>query len=146
MMYSKASLFVATATLLGYPGGASCSQIRGDLNKEASLQSETSEGWTLSRNLGWLSDVLSMASKKDPKPPKTPKPTKPPTTSSPTKTPTAQVADTSSPTRQPTGAPTRQVPNICLQNPQDVYRTCIQRSSDPRYDLAEDVILRDRYN
>lgn len=38
------------------------------------------------------------------------------------------------------------VPNICLNNPEDIYRTCFQRSINPSNDLTEDAILRDKYN
>jgi hypothetical protein len=38
------------------------------------------------------------------------------------------------------------VPNICLSNPDDIYRTCFQRAVDPHNDLTEDTVLRNEYN
>lgn len=36
--------------------------------------------------------------------------------------------------------------NICLTNPEDMYRTCFQRSEDPSNELTADTILRNDYN
>ncbi|KAL7512109.1 hypothetical protein ACHAXN_009127 [Cyclotella atomus] len=38
------------------------------------------------------------------------------------------------------------VPNICLNEQEDMYRTCFQRAKDPSNDLTQDTILRDEYN
>jgi hypothetical protein len=36
--------------------------------------------------------------------------------------------------------------DLCLSNPEDVYRTCFQRAKDPSNNLTQDTILRDEYN
>lgn len=57
----------------------------------------------------------------------------------PTTTTTSSTISSSTP-------PNSDASNICLTDPQDVYRTCFQRAIDPSNDLSEDAILRDKYN
>ena len=58
-------------------------------------------------------------------------------TSSPSTAPTVEDQSTTTNTKDK---------NVCLTNPPDVYRTCMQRAVDPNNDLTVDTILRDQYN
>lgn len=140
-MYSKACFFAATSLLL--PSAVESSYVRGvDSGQTLAVPEDNN---ILSRKLGWLSDMLSKAAK-GPKETKTKKPTMKPTPS-PTSSPVKEtVADTSSPTLSPSNSPTQTLKNICLTNPEDIYRTCFQRAADSTNDLNEDTILRNMYN
>lgn len=82
---------------------------------------------------------LSPSTKPSPRP--TPLPSQKPTANPTTK----------SPSNQPTTSPTEQIflgdTDICLSNPEDIYRTCFQRAT-PSNGLDEDqiLILRREYN
>ncbi|KAL3788465.1 hypothetical protein HJC23_011417, partial [Cyclotella cryptica] len=60
------------------------------------------------------------------------------------KDPKSSSKATRKPTRLP--APEKEPKNICLDDPEDKYRTCFQRSADPSNNLSQDKILRHQYN
>jgi hypothetical protein len=66
--------------------------------------------------------------------------------SKPTIAPTPSVSK--NPSSKPTSSPTNHPAstNLCLTDPEDVYRTCFQRAIDPSNNLTEDTILRNEYN